>query len=113
MTQDLHRKQRIFIENFTLIEALNKLAGESNYQSKIFDLGKLNIRLSWQSGIATVFFLIGVLVYTSLKVFYKELKLGELMAILGIVSTLMPSIANLALLSIPIKKFLQLSIMLV
>jgi ATP-binding cassette subfamily B protein len=76
----------------------------SNYQDKIFSLGKLNIKLSWQSGIATVLFLISVIVYTSLKVFYKEIKLGELMAILGIVSTLMPSIANLALLSIPINE---------
>jgi ABC-type bacteriocin/lantibiotic exporter with double-glycine peptidase domain len=74
------------------------------FQEKIFNLGKINIQLSWQSGLASVFFLIGVLVYTSIQVFNKEIKLGELMAILGIVSSLLPSIANLALISIPINE---------
>jgi ATP-binding cassette, subfamily C, bacteriocin exporter len=76
----------------------------ANFQEKLFSLGKINITLSWQSGLASVFFLIGVLVYTSVQVFNKEIKLGELMAILGIVSSLMPSIANLALISIPINE---------
>ena len=76
----------------------------ANFQEKLFSLGKINITLSWQSGLASVFFLIGVLVYTSIQVFNKELKLGELMAILGIVSSLMPSIANLALVAIPINE---------
>lgn len=74
------------------------------FQEKIFNLGKINIQLSWQSGLASVFFLIGVLVYTSMQVFNKEIKLGELMAILGIVGSLLPSIANLALISIPINE---------
>jgi ATP-binding cassette subfamily B protein len=76
----------------------------ANFQEKIFNLGKINIALSWQSGLASVFFLIGVLIYTSIQVFNKDIKLGELMAILGIVSSLMPSIANLALISIPINE---------
>ena len=76
----------------------------ANFQDKIFNLGKINITLSWQSGLASVLFLIGILVYTSIQVFNKEIKLGELMAILGIVSSLMPSIANLALISIPINE---------
>lgn len=74
------------------------------FQEKIFNLGKINIQLSWQSGLASVFFLIGVLVYTSIQVFNKEIKLGELMAILGIVGSLLPSIANLALIFIPINE---------
>jgi ATP-binding cassette, subfamily C, bacteriocin exporter len=74
------------------------------FQEKIFNLGKINIQLSWQSGLASVFFLIGVLVYTSIQVFNKEIKLGEMMAILGIVSSLLPSIANLGLISIPINE---------
>lgn len=75
-----------------------------NFQEKLFHLGKINIRLSWQSGLASVFFLTGVLIYTSIQVFNKEIKLGELMAILGIVGSLLPSIANLALISIPINE---------
>jgi len=76
----------------------------ANYQEKIFSLGKINITLSWQSGLASVVYLIGILAYTSIQVFNKEIKLGELMAILGIVGSLMPSIANLALISIPINE---------
>lgn len=76
----------------------------SNFQEKVFTLGKINITLTWQSGLASVFFLIGVLIYTSIQVFHKDIKLGELMAVLGIVSSLLPSIANLALITIPINE---------
>jgi ATP-binding cassette subfamily B protein len=76
----------------------------ANFQEKIFNLGKINITLSWQSGLASVVFLIGILIYTSIQVFNEEIKLGVLMAILGIVGSLMPSIANLALISIPINE---------
>jgi ABC-type bacteriocin/lantibiotic exporter with double-glycine peptidase domain len=74
------------------------------FQDKLFRLGKINIALSWQSGLASVFFLIGILIYTSVQVFNATIKLGELMAILGIVGSLLPSIANLALISIPISE---------
>lgn len=73
----------------------------ASYQQKIFDLGKINMALSWQSGLASVTFLIGILTYTSIQVFNGEIKIGELMAILGIIGSLLPSIANLALISIP------------
>lgn len=74
------------------------------FQEKIFNLGKINIQLSWQAGLSSVAFLIGILIYTSIAVFYKEMKLGELMAVLGISGSLLPSIANLALISIPINE---------
>lgn len=76
----------------------------ANYQEKIVNLGKINISLSWQSGLASVVFVIGILIYTSIQVFNKEIKIGELMAILGIVGSLLPSIASLALISIPINE---------
>jgi ABC-type bacteriocin/lantibiotic exporter with double-glycine peptidase domain len=75
-----------------------------NFQEKIFNLGKINIRLSWQAGLSSVLFLIGILIYTSIAVFNKEMKLGEMMAVLGISGSLLPSIANLALISIPINE---------
>lgn len=75
-----------------------------NFQEKIFNLGKINIKLSWQAGLSSVVFLIGILIYTSIAVFNKEMKLGELMAVLGISGSLLPSIANLALISIPINE---------
>jgi len=89
-------KQAIFGKTNNLIFA--------NFQEKIFNLGKINITLSWQSGLASVFFLIGILIYTSIQVFDKEIKTGELIAILGIVGSLLPSIANLALIAIPINE---------
>lgn len=76
----------------------------ANYQEKIFNLGKINMALSWQSGLASVAFIIGILIYTSFQVFNHEIKIGELMAILGISSSLLPSIASLALISIPINE---------
>lgn len=94
------------IKNDNKQEVFNKVNEQvfANFQDNLFKLGKINITLSWQSGLASVCFLIGVLIYTSIQVISKEIKLGELMAILGIVSSLMPSIANLALIAIPINE---------
>lgn len=91
-----NNKQNVFSKINTTVFGL--------FQDKIFDLGKINIKLSWQSGLASTLFLIGILIYTSLQVLNKSLQLGELMAILGIVGSLLPSIANLALVSIPINE---------
>ena len=73
-------------------------------QNKIVDLGKINVRLSLLAGIAGVVFLMAILSYTSLQVYNKQMQLGELMAILGIAGSLLPSITNLALISIPINE---------
>lgn len=82
----------------------NNLNIYRNFQDKIFNLGLINIRMSWQAGLAGVIFLIAILCYTSIAVLNKELKLGELMAILGISGSLLPSIGNLALVFIPINE---------
>nr|WP_255514169.1 ATP-binding cassette domain-containing protein [Flavobacterium sp. MDT1-60] len=89
-------KQEIFSKTNNLIFA--------NFQEKIFNLGKIHITLSWQSGLASIVFLIGILIYTSIQVFNKGIKTGELIAILGITGSLLPSIANLALVAIPINE---------
>lgn len=91
-----HNSQEVF-------NKANKLIF-NNFQEKIFNLGKINILLSGQSGFSSVLFLIGILIYTSIAVFNKEMQLGELMAVLGITGSLLPSIANLALISIPINE---------
>ena len=75
-----------------------------NYQEKTFHLGKINVRLSLFSGVFGVFFLVTTLTYASIQVFGKHMQLGELMAILGIASSLLPSVANLALIAIPINE---------
>ncbi|GFD83796.1 bacteriocin cleavage/export ABC transporter [Tenacibaculum sp. KUL118] len=75
-----------------------------NLQNKIVDLGKINVRLALLSGIAGVLFLMAILSYTSYQVYQKQMQLGELMAILGIAGSLLPSITNLALITIPINE---------
>lgn len=76
----------------------------SKFQENIFSLGKIQIRLGFIANGFGVVFLLGVLLYSSYQVLYGNLKMGELMAILGMCSTLLPSIANLALVSIPINE---------
>lgn len=75
-----------------------------NLQNKIVTLGKINVRLSLLAGIAGVLFLMAILSYTSFQVYNEQMMLGELMAILGIAGSLLPSITNLALISIPINE---------
>lgn len=74
------------------------------FQNKVFDLGKLNIRISLYSGLASVVFLVGIIAAASTMVWNKEMQLGELVAVLSISGLLMPSITNLALISIPINE---------
>ncbi|MEM9680878.1 MAG: cysteine peptidase family C39 domain-containing protein, partial [Bacteroidota bacterium] len=75
-----------------------------NYQEKTFNLGKINVRLSLFSGVFGILFLIGILVYTSSLVYNESMQLGELMAILGISGSLLPAVADLALITIPINE---------
>lgn len=91
-----YSKQELFASTNNLIY--------SKYQDTIFSLGKIQIRLGFIANGFGIFFLLGVLLYSSYQVLYGNLKTGELMAILGMCSTLLPSIANLALISIPINE---------
>lgn len=94
------------IKNFnkqSVFEKLNAII-YGNFQDKLFDLGKINIRLSLLSGILSVLFLISILSYTSYCVYQNTMTLGELMAVLGIAGSLLPSITNLALIAIPINE---------
>ena len=94
------------IKNFnrqSFFQKLNQVVF-GNLQDRIVVLGRINVRLALLSGIAGVFFLMAILSYTSLQVYNKQMQLGELMAILGIAGSLLPSITNLALISIPINE---------
>ncbi|MCB9426650.1 MAG: peptidase domain-containing ABC transporter [Flavobacteriales bacterium] len=86
-----------------IFKKLNKLVF-ANYQDKIFSLGEINIKLSLLAGIAGEVFLVAILAYGSVQVFKGGLQLGELMAVLGISGALIPSVSNLALISIPINE---------
>ncbi len=74
------------------------------YQKQVFELGKIKVRLSLLSGVFGVVFLLGILLYTSLSVYYDTMMLGELMAILGVAGSLLPSVASLALVAIPVNE---------
>jgi ATP-binding cassette, subfamily C, bacteriocin exporter len=75
-----------------------------NYQQNIFSLGKIQLRLSFLANSFGIIFLMGILFFNSNQVLNDHLKTGELFAILGMCSSLLPSIANLAMVSIPISE---------
>ena len=89
-------KQDLFLERNLLIF--------SSFQTKIFELGKLNLKITLYSGLALVVFIISILGFSSYNVLNNEVKIGEMMAIIGIASSLLSSITNLALVSIPIQE---------
>lgn len=74
------------------------------YQGVIFSLGKIQIRIGFLINTCGVIFLLSVLGYNSYAVLQNQLKVGELVAILGMCSMLLPSIGNLAFVSIPINE---------
>lgn len=75
-----------------------------DFQDKIVQLGEINIKLSILSGVFCVFFLVSALIYTSSMVFNNQMKTGELIAILGILTSLLPAVAGLALIAIPMNE---------
>ncbi len=83
--------------------ARNKLIF-GNFQERAFSLGKIKIKLGMITGLAGTIYLIGLLVYTSLQVMGSNMSAGELMAILSLSSSLLPSVMNLALVSIPLSE---------
>ena len=94
------------IKNFnkqSFFSQLNR-AFYGNFQEKVFNLGKIDIRINIVSSIASVIFLISILFYLCHEVLQGNIKTGEMMAVLGMASSLMPSVSNLALLSIPLNE---------
>lgn len=74
------------------------------FQMSVFSLGKIQIRLSFLANAFGVIFLMGILTFTSYQVLSDQLKVGELIAILGMCGTLLPSVASLAVIAIPINE---------
>ncbi|WP_407524329.1 peptidase domain-containing ABC transporter [Lacibacter sp. MH-610] len=91
-----HNKENLFSETNNAIY--------NQYQSAIFRLGQIQMRLSFVANVFAAFLLCGLLLFLSYKVLHNQLKAGELMAVMGMVGSLLPSVANLALLSIPINE---------
>lgn len=76
----------------------------SNFQERAFSLGKIKVKLGMLTNLAGTLYLISLLIYTSLEVIGTKMTQGELMAILSLSSTLLPSVMNLALVSIPLSE---------
>ncbi|TAH22717.1 MAG: peptidase domain-containing ABC transporter [Cytophagales bacterium] len=75
-----------------------------NWQEKIFQLGKINTRLSLIVGISSVLFLVVLLAFTAWQSYQNLLSVGEMMAVVGIASSLLPLVAKLALINIPLNE---------
>lgn len=91
-----HSKEYLFSETNNTIY--------HQYQSAIFRLGQIQMRLSFVANVFAALLLCGLLLFLSYQVLHDQLKAGELMAVMGMVGSLLPSVANLALLSIPINE---------
>jgi ATP-binding cassette, subfamily C, bacteriocin exporter len=94
------------VKNFNKQEIFTKI-NEGIYgdlQEKNFFLGKINVKLTMVSGVAGVFFMASILSMGVYQTYGKNLSVGELMAIIGIASSLLPSIGNIALVFIPINE---------
>lgn len=94
------------IKNFnrqSVFQKINKLIYGA-FQDNVFNLGKINVRLALLTGLSGVLFLMAILSFSSYQVYQSTMELGELMAVLGIAGSLLPSITNLALISIPINE---------
>ena len=76
----------------------------SEFQERAFSLGKIKVKLNLLTGLAGTIYLIIVLIYSSIQVMGSEMTQGELMAILSLSSTLLPSVLNLALIAIPLSE---------
>ncbi|WP_157560015.1 peptidase domain-containing ABC transporter [Kordia algicida OT-1] len=87
----------------SIFKKINQLI-YGNFQEKAFVLGKINVRLSLISGVFGVIFLMGILIFTSFRVYNELMLIGELTAVLGIASSLLPAVASLALVAIPINE---------
>jgi ABC-type bacteriocin/lantibiotic exporter with double-glycine peptidase domain len=73
----------------------------SEFQEKAFLMGKIKVKLNLLTGLAGTSYLITVLIFSSIQVMGAKMTQGELMAILSLSATLLPSILNLALIGIP------------
>lgn len=83
--------------------AKNKIV-YSEFQNRAFLLGKIKIKLSLLTSLAGTAYIIIVLIYSSIRVMESGMTQGELMAILSLSSSLLPSVLNLALIGIPLSE---------
>lgn len=74
------------------------------FQENVFQLGKINIKLSFVSGLISLLLIITSIGLGSYFVLSDNLKLGELMAVISLVTSISPTIVNLSLIAIPLNE---------
>ncbi|HWB91095.1 MAG TPA: ABC transporter transmembrane domain-containing protein, partial [Puia sp.] len=74
------------------------------YQNTIYSLGKIQIKLTFLANGFGVLFLGSVILWGADSVLHGQMKIGVLMAVLGMCTSLLSSVANLALVSIPLNE---------
>jgi ATP-binding cassette subfamily B protein len=109
------RSESNYIDSIQGISVIKSLGWQSSYktrnkeiymdfQEKVFSLGTIRIKLGLLTGIVGTFYLIIVLLFISVQVINDRMSEGELLAVLSICSTLVPSILNLALIALPVSE---------
>lgn len=76
----------------------------SSFQEKSYSLGRIKIKLGMIINLSGTFYLMVLLVYASFEVMKSGMTQGELMAVLSLSSALLPSVMNLALVSVPLNE---------
>ena len=76
------------------------------FQKRIVNLGKLNIKFGLVSEITGVVFMISVFGVAAWMVLSKQLKLGEMVALLGMAGSVVPSVTRLVISNIQIQEAL-------
>lgn len=74
------------------------------FQAKILRLGKIRIQFNLVTELVSSLIILAVIAWTSYKVFEKDMKLGEMMAILQMLGTLFPATSRLALSNIQLQE---------
>lgn len=72
------------------------------YQNKVFSLGSIGVSLNLLYGLVGILFTSTVLAFGGVLVIKNTLTIGALMALFALVSALIPSVLNLAMLPIPL-----------
>lgn len=87
----------------TLFSERNKMI-YSDFQNRILDFGKIKVKLNLITGTVSSIYLMVLLVWSARQVIRSELSEGELMAIITLGSSVLPSALNIALISIPLSE---------
>jgi len=94
------------IKNFNKQTVFNQQNTDiyQNHQDNIYDLGKFQAKLNFLNGLLSSVFIVSIFGFGAFQVINEDLKLGVFMALIGISSSLLPYITNLAMMIIPLNE---------